>query len=125
MQAVYLVAYGARNSAFTDAQLPLSKPGTLSRVLAQDMALSRRQRKNSSQTRSSFVPVRDAGCTSETFDELMGRNCFLVLAAVEERDVGRATNFIGLGEGLSDIGSSHDEVGNVEEAEQTSLRKQG
>ena len=60
--------------------------------------------------------------TGKTFDELMGRNCILVLAAVEEWDGGRATNFIVLGEDLSDISSGHGEVGNVEEGKQTSLR---
>ncbi len=109
VRAVYSVAYAARNSAFTDAQLPLSKPGTLSRMLAQEMALSRRQRKNSSHTRSS----------SFQFATRAAR------ASVEERDVGRPANLVVLSEGLSNVCGGHDEVGSEEEGEQTSLRKRG
>jgi hypothetical protein len=68
------------------------------------------------------VPVGDAGRTSEAFDELMWGDSILVLASVEERDVGRPANLVVLSEGLSDVCGGHDEVGNVEEGEQTSLR---
>ena len=71
------------------------------------------------------IPVCDAGRMSEAFNELMRGDSILVLASVEERDVGRPSNFVMLSEGLSDICSGHDEVGKVEEGEQTSLWKQG
>ena len=67
-------------------------------------------------------PVGDAGRTSEAFDELMWGDSILVLASVEERDVGGPANLVVLSEGLGDVCGGHDEVGNVEEGEQTSLR---
>ena len=71
------------------------------------------------------VPVCDAGRTSEAFDELMWGDSVLVLASVEERDVGRPANLVVLSEGLSNVCGGHDEVGSEEEGEQTSLRKRG
>ena len=70
------------------------------------------------------VPVGGAGRMAQTFNELMRGDSILVLASVEERDVGRPANLVVLSEGLSDVcgGGGHDEVGNLEEGEQTSLR---